>query len=96
MAFISDAGREFLANQPDEPGMTQKEHDASMKQIRRFESWSRREAMAEMAAIDGRSRDDLINEAIDEWLAKHSKSYWQREAEIREHLEAIKALKFQG
>jgi len=62
MAFISDAGREFLANQPDEPGMTQKEHDASMKQIRRFESWSRREAMAE----------------------------------IREHLEAIKALKFQG
>ena len=96
MAFLSDAGREFLANQPDEPGITQKEHDDFMKQLRHFESWSRQQAMAKMAAIDGRSRDALIHEAIDEWLAKHSKSYWQREAQIQEHLKAIKALKFQG
>jgi len=96
MAFLSDAGREFLANQPDDPGLTQKEHDDFVEQLRYWETWKRREAMAEMAAIDGRSRDDLINEAIDEWLAKHSKSYWQREAEIQEHLKAIKALKFQS
>ena len=96
MAFLSDAGREFLANQPDVPGFSQKHHDDLIKQLQHFESWSRREAMAEMAAIDGRSRDALINEAIDEWLAKHSENYWKREAEIKEHLEAIKALKFQS
>ena len=96
MAFLSDVGREFLANQPDEPGFSQKQHDDLMKQLQHFESSSRREAMAEMAAIDGRSTDALINEAIDEWLTKHSKSYWKREAEIKEHLKAIKALKFQG
>tara|TARA_X000001382_G_C3036926_1_gene136563 strand:+ start:165 stop:455 length:291 start_codon:yes stop_codon:yes gene_type:complete len=96
MAFLSDAGREFLANQSDEPGLTQKEHDDLLKQLQHFESWSRRKTMAEMAAIDGRSRDALINEAIDEWLAKHAESYWQREAEMQEHLDAIKALKFQG
>ena len=96
MAFLSDAGREFLTNQGHEPGLSQKQHDDLMKQLQHFESSSRREAMAEMAAIDGRSTGALINEAIDEWLAKHSKSYWQREAEILEHLKAIKALKFQG
>ena len=96
MAFLSDAGREFLTNQGHAPVPTQKQHDDLVKQLQHFESWSRREAMAEMAAIDGRSRDALINEAIDEWLAKHSKSYWQREAQIHEHLKAIKALKFQG
>jgi len=85
-----------MTYQPDTPSLTQKEHDDLMKQLQHFESWSRRATMAEMAAIDGRSRDALINEAIDEWLTKHAESYRQREAQMQEHLAAIKTLKFQG
>jgi hypothetical protein len=84
-----------MTYQPDTPSLTQKEHDDLMKQLQYFERWSRRETMAEMAAIDGRSRDTLINEAIDEWLTKHAESYRQREAQMQRHLAAIKALKFQ-
>jgi hypothetical protein len=48
--------------------------------------------MEDMAQIVGRSRDELINEAIDEWLANHELDYRKRQAQIEEHLAAIKAL----
>jgi hypothetical protein len=48
--------------------------------------------MEDMAQIVGRSRDELINEAIDEWLNRHERDFRKRQAQIQEHLAAIKAL----
>ena len=48
--------------------------------------------MEDMAQIVGRSRDELINEAIDEWLANHELDYLKRQDQIYKHLAAIEAL----
>jgi len=92
MAFLSDTARGFLANQPDPPRPTEKQKQDALKHIRFTETWLRKQSMAEMAAIVGRSRDDLINEAIDEWLANHELDYRKRQFQIQEHLTAIKTL----
>ena len=92
MAFLSDAAREFLANQPDPPRPTPEQQRECLRRIRHTERWVREQRMEDMAQIVGRSRDELINEAIDEWLANHELDYLKRQAQIHEHLAAIKAI----
>ena len=60
--------------------------------VRHAERWLRMQHMEDMAKIVGRTRDVLVNEAIDEWLLNHEEEYRQREKRIREHLKAIKAI----
>ena len=92
MAFLSDTAREFLANQPDPPRPTPEQQREYLRRIRHAERWVREQQMEDMAQIVGRSRDELINEAIDEWLANHELDYRKRQAQIHEHLAAIEAL----
>ena len=92
MAFLSENAREFLANQPDPPRPTPKQQQEHLEMIRHAEIWVRMQHMKDMAKIVGRTRDELVNEAIDEWLLNHEKEYAQRAKKIREHLKAIKAL----
>lgn len=92
MAFLSDTGREFLANQPDPPRPTPEQQQEHLKMVRHAERWLRMRDMEDMARMVGRTRDELVNEAIDEWLLNHEKEYAQRAKKIREHLKAIKAL----
>ena len=92
MAFLSDTGREFLANQPDPPRPTPEQQREHLRRIRHAERWVREQQMEDMAQIVGRSRDELINEAIDEWLNRHERDFRKRQAQIQEHLAAIKAL----
>ena len=92
MAFLSDTARGFLANQPDDPRPTPKQQREHLRRIRHAERWVREQQMEDMAKIVGRSRDELINEAIDEWLANHELDYLKRRDQINEHLAAIEAL----
>tara|TARA_Y100000592_G_scaffold44970_1_gene71340 strand:+ start:514 stop:798 length:285 start_codon:yes stop_codon:yes gene_type:complete len=92
MAFLSDTARGFLANQPDPPRPTPKQQREHLRRIRHAERWVREQRMEDMAQIVGRSRDELINEAIDEWLANHELDYLKRRDQINEHLAAIEAL----
>lgn len=92
MAFLSDAARGFLAKQPDPPRPTPKQQREALRHIRHTERWVREQRMEGMAQIVGRSRDELINEAIDEWLANHELDYFKRQDQINEHLAAIQAL----
>jgi len=92
MAFLSDNAREFLANQPDPPRPTPEQQQEHLKMVRHAERWLRMQHMEDMAKIVGRTRDVLVNEAIDEWLLNHEEEYRQREKRIREHLKAIKAI----
>ena len=92
MAFLSDTGREFLANQPDHQRPTPEQQREHLRRIRHAERWVREQRMEDMAQIVGRSRDELINEAIDEWLANHELDYRKRQVQIHEHLAAIEAL----
>ena len=92
MAFLSEAARRFLANQPDDPRPTPEQQREYLRQVRHAARWVREQQMEDMAQIVGRSRDELINEAIDEWLANHEPDYRKRQAQIQEHLTAIQAL----
>lgn len=92
MAFLSETARGFLANQPDDPRPTLKQQREYLRQARHAARWVREQQMEDMAQIVGRSRDELINEAIDEWLANHELDYRKRQAQIQEHLTAIQAL----
>ena len=92
MAFLSDTARGFLANQPDPPRPTPEQQREHLRRIRHAQRWIREQQMEDMAQIVGRSRDELINEAIDEWLANHESDYRERQAQIEKHLSAIKAL----
>jgi len=92
MAFLSDTAREFLAAQPNPPRPTPEQQQEHLEMVRHAERWLRMQHMEDMAKIVGRTRDELVNEAIDEWLLNHEKEYCQREKRIREHLKAIKAL----
>lgn len=92
MTFLSETAREFLANQPDPPRPTPKQQREHLRRIRHTERWIREQKMEDMAQIVGRSRDELINEAIDEWLANHELDYLKRQGQIHEHLAAIEAL----
>ena len=92
MAFLSDTAKGFLANQSDPPRPTPEQQREHLRRIRHAERWVREQWMEDMAQIVGRSRDELINEAIDEWLANHELDYRKRQDQIQEHLAAIKAL----
>tara|TARA_R100001509_G_scaffold80787_1_gene45486 strand:+ start:69 stop:353 length:285 start_codon:yes stop_codon:yes gene_type:complete len=92
MAFLSDTARGFLANQPDPPRPSSEQKREHLRRIRHAERWIREQRMEDMAQIVGRSRDELINEAIDEWLASHELDYRKRQSQINEHLAAIEAL----
>lgn len=92
MAFLSDTARGFLYSQPDDPRPTPEQQREHLRRIRHAERWVREQRMEDMAKIVGRSRDELINEAIDEWLANHELDYLKRQDQINEHLAAIEAL----
>lgn len=93
MAFLSDTARGFLANQPEDPRPTPEQQREHLRRIRHAERWVREQRMEDMAQIVGRSRDELINEAIDEWLANHELDYLKRQDQIHAHLAAIEALR---